>query len=554
MLAGQPIIILKEHVERTRGHEAQRSNIMAAKAIANAVRTTLGPRGMDKMLVSSTGDVVVTNDGATILHELSVQHPGGKMVVEVAETQDDMVGDGTTTACILVGALMDAAEKMMEQEIHPTVIAGGYRMGMERALQIVEELSIKVSEHDREILKKIAETAISGKSTDSIREKAADIVVDAVNAVAEHKNGKIVVDEDDVMIKTQVGETMDDAELVHGVVIDKERADEGMPRKIKDAKIAIITSPMEITKTQVKSKIKITNPAQMAAFEMQERMALKEMVDRIVNAGANVVICQKGMADAVEYYLAKNGILGIEDVKEKDIKYAARATGATVVNKVDDLTSDALGHAAEVEQLEDAELVKISGCRNPKAVTILVRGSTQVLIDELERAFYDGIRVVMDALEDGKYVPGGGAIETELLMKLRDFASSVGGRKQIAIEAFANAFESIPRTLAENSGFNPIDKLVELKAAHANGEKYAGLNVFTGRIVDMKEEGVLEPSRVKTQAIMSATEATTMLIRIDDMMVSRKPAKEGAGGPGMPPMGGMGGMPGMGGMGMPPMG
>ncbi len=533
-LAGQPVIILRENVERTRGQEALRSNIMAAKAIAGAVRTTLGPRGMDKMLVSSTGDVVITNDGATILHELSIQHPGGKMVVEVAETQDDMVGDGTTTAVILVGALMEAADQMITQGIHPTVIAQGYRMAMEKAIEITNKLAITVKPDDRQTLMKIADTAMTGKSIESVKGKVDGIVVDAVQAVATKVGDSITCDEDDVKIKKHVGESMDDVELVHGIVIEKGRVEEQMPRKVKKAKIALLSAPLEITKTQVKSKIKITSPQQMEAFDSQERAVLREMVNAIVQSGANVVLCQKGIADPVQYYLAKKGILAVEDVKENDMKFAAKALGANIINKAEDLTPADLGNADQAEELEDAELVKISGCKNPKAVTILLRGSTQVLIDELERAVYDGIRVVMDAMEDGKFVVGGGAVETELLLKLRDYATSVGGRIQMAIEAFANTFETIPRTLAENSGFNPIDKLVDLKTEHSKGEKYAGLNVYTGKIVNMKSLGVLEPLRVKTQAIQSATEAATMLARIDDMMVSQKRAP---GAPAAPPMG-----------------
>jgi thermosome len=533
-LAGQPIIILKENVERTRGQEALRSNIMAAKAIAAAVRTTLGPRGMDKMLVSSTSDVVITNDGHTILQELSIQHPGGKMVVEVAETQDDMVGDGTTTAVILVGALMESAEQMIAQGIHPTVIAEGYRMGMAKALDIIKDLAITVKPEDKKTLMQIADTAMTGKSIESVKGKVDTIVVDAVNAIAQRSGGRIVCDEDDVSIKKHVGESMDEVELVRGVVIDKSRVEEQMPRIIKNAKIALLSSPLEIVKTQVKSKIKITSPLQMEAFDVQERETLKSLVDTIVASGANVVICQKGIADSVQYYLAKSKILAVEDVAEKDIKFAARAVCGNIVSKPEELTPADLGVAELVEDVEDIEIVKISGCKNPMAVTILLRGSTQVLIDELERAVYDGVRVVMDAMEDGKFVVGGGSVETELLLKLRDYATSIGGRTQIAIEAFANAFETIPRTLAENSGFNAIDKIVELKAVHSKGKKYMGLNVYTGTIEDMKKLGVFEPMRVKTQAIMSATEAATMLTRIDDMMVSSKGESPA---PAAPPMG-----------------
>jgi thermosome len=521
MLAGQPIIILKDNVERNYGREAQRSNIMAAKAIAGAVRTTLGPRGMDKMLVGSTGDIVITNDGATILDEIKVQHPGAKMVIEVAKTQDNEVGDGTTTAVVIVGALMERAESLLEQGIHPTVIAQGYRMGMEKALEITDSLSFKVESTDKKTLLKIADTAITGKSIESVRGKLDGIIVDAVMAITEKTNGKFVADEDDVMIKKQKGRAMDDAELIRGVVIDKKRVNEGMPRKVAKAKVAMISTPMEITKTQVKAKIKISTAEQISAFGEQERETLKKLADAVIGKGANVLLCQKGIADPVQFFLAKAGILAVEDVPEKDMKYAARALHASIVNKPEDLTEKDLGHADLVEEDNDIDIVRISGCKNPKTITILLRGSTDYLLDELERAVVDGTSVVMDAIEDGTYVVGGGAIETELLMKIRDYAETVGGRVQLAIEAYASAYESIPRTLAENSGYNPIDKLVELKNAHAKGKKTAGLNVYTGNVIDMLAEGVLEPLRSKRQSIQSASETAVMLVRVDDMMITQ---------------------------------
>jgi thermosome len=521
MLSGQPIIILKENVERNRGKEAQRSNIAAAKAIAGAVRTTLGPRGMDKMLVSSTGDIVITNDGATILEEISVQHPGAKMVIEVARTQDEQVGDGTTTAVILVGAMMEQAESMLEDGIHPTVIAQGYRMAMEKALTITDSLSFKVDATDRKTLMKIADTAITGKSLEQVKSKLDGIIVDAVMTVAEKVNGKITVDEEDVMIKKQKGQAMDKAELIKGIVIDKKRVHEGMPRKITKAKVALVATPLEITKTQMKAKIKITSADQINAFTEQERDALKKLADAIIDSGANVLLCQKGIADAVQFYLAKHGIYAVEDVPEADMKYAARALSGTIVNKPDALTAKDLGIAAEVAEDNDIEITRFSGCKNPKAITILLRGTSDILLDELERAVVDGTRVVMDAMEDGTYVVGGGAVETELLMKIRDYASTVGGRVQLAIEAYAAAFESIPRTLAENSGFNPIDKLVELKNVHSKGKKNAGLNVYEGTVVDMLAAGVIEPLRSKRQSIQSASETAIMLIRVDDMMITQ---------------------------------
>ena len=537
MLGGQPIIILKENVERNRGLEAQRSNIAAAKDIASAVRTNLGPRGMDKMLVEGTGDVTITNDGATILQDISVVHPGAKMVIEVAKAQDEEVGDGTTTAVVLVGSFMEKAEQLIERKIHPTVIAEGYRLGMKKALEILDDLSISIDSYDRESLIKIADTAMTGKSIESVKHKLNEIAVDAVMAISEKEGRKVTADEDNVLIKKQSGETMDDAELVRGVVIDKTRITEDMPRKVKDARVALVASPMEIKKTQVKQKIHISSSEMVSAFSEQERQALKQFADKVIESGANVLLCQKGLADAVSFYLAKGGVLAVEDVPEKDMKFAAKALNAQIANKVDELSPEMLGRAEMVEQLEDADFVKISGCKNPKTVTILLRGSTEYLLDELERAVVDGTRVVMDAMEDRKLVVGGGAVETEILMKVRDYAEHVGGRVQLAIEAYANAFEVIPVTLAENSGYNPVDKLVDLKNAHAKGQKYAGLNVYNGKIIDMKKEGVIEPQRSKRQAIQSATEAAVMLIRVDDMMVTREGGAPGGAPMGMPPMG-----------------
>ena len=532
MLAGQPIIILRQNVERNYGKEAQRSNITAAKAIAGAVRTTLGPRGMDKMLVGSTGDIVITNDGATILQEISVQHPGAKMVIEVAKTQDDEVGDGTTTAVILVGALMEQAESLLDLGIHPTVIAQGYRLGMEKAIEIVDGLSLKVDPSDKKTLIKICDTAISGKSIEAVKEKLDGIIVDAVSAVAQKVNGKITIDEDDVMVKKQRGQAMNDAELIHGIVIDKKRVHEGMPKKVTKAKVALIATPLEITKTQVKAKIKISTAEQIAAFSEQEGAALKKLADYVIDSGANVLLCQKGLSDPVQFRLAKAGVLAVEDVAESDMKYAALALNGTIVNKPEDLLAKDLGTAETVEEDNNIDIIRFSGCRNPKAITILLRGSTDYLLDELERAVNDGKRVVMDAMEDGTFVVGGAAVEIELLMKIKDYAASVGGRVQLALEAYAAAFESIPRTLAENSGYNPIDKLVDLKTAHAKGKKNAGLNVYTGEIIDMYAEGIFEPLRSKRQSIQSASETAAMLVRVDDMMITQQ--KMPAGMPGGP--------------------
>jgi thermosome len=521
--AGQPVIILRDNVEQTRGFEAQRSNILAAKAISEAVRTTLGPRGMDKMLVAGD-DITITNDGATILSEISVQHPGARMVVEVATAQDDECGDGTTTAAIMVGSFMEQAERMLKMGIHPTNISKGYTLGMRKALEILEELAIAITPDDKESLKKIATTAMVGKTIEAVREKASEIVVDAVSNVAVRTNGKIIIDEDDILVKTQKGDSMDDIELVRGVIIGKTRLNDQMPKFVSGAKVAMIGSPLEITKTQTKAKIKISSSEQVSAFGDAERTQLKKIADLIIASGANVLLCQKGIADAIQFYLGKAGIYSLEDVTEKEMKYAAKALCGEIVNKPEDLTPETLGTADRVEEMEEEELTKISGCENAKAVTILIRGSTQYLVDELDRAINDAKRVIQDAMEDGKYTIGGAAVETELLVRLRDYAGTIGGREQIAIEAFAQAFEIIPITLAENSGFNPIDKLVELKKAHGDGQKNAGLNVYTGKIVDMAAEGVFEPMRVKRQAIQSAAETAALLIRVDDMMVTQSHA------------------------------
>ncbi len=521
MLAGQPIIILRDNVERNTGQEALQSNIMAVKVIANAVRTTLGPRGMDKMVVAPGGDIVITNDGATILHEIKVQHPAAKMVVEVAETQDHECGDGTTTACILMGALMEEAERLIKQKIHPTVIANGYGLGMLKALETIDGLSI-TAEDDRELLRKVAATAITGKSIEAVKERMTDMVVEAVSMIAEKKeDGRIVIDEDDVQLKTMIGDHMEDAELITGWVIDKTRVDYSMPKKMENPVIALLASPMEITKTQMKSKIKYSTSEQMAQFTEQERETLKTLADKVADMGVTALFCQKGIADAVQYHLAKRGVFAIQDVPDKEMKSLARAVNATIVNKVEDLNEDVLGHAGLIKEMKDIKMTQVSGCPNPRTVSILIKGSTQVLVDELERAIYDAVRVVQDAMEDGKYIVGGAAVDTELMLTLRDYAQTVGGRTQLAIEAFSNIFEAIPTTLAENSGYDPIDKIVELKAAHAKGDKYAGLDVYTGKIVDMYAEGVIEPARVKRQAVQSAAEAASLLIRVDDMMIAQ---------------------------------
>jgi len=517
----QPIVILKDNVEHVPGHEALRSNIMAAKVLGNTVRTTLGPRGMDKMLVAKgSDDIVITNDGATILHQLAVEHPGAKLVVEVAETQDDECGDGTTTAVVMIGSLMEQAEKLIESGVHPSIIAKGYNLGMEKALEILDSLAIKVESTDKPMLIKMAKTAMTGKSIENIMDQAAKVVVDAVTSVAEKEKGKYVVNEDDILVKTKRADTMS-AELIKGVVIDKIRPDTLMPKSIKNVRAAFLDGPLEITKTQGKSKIKISSADMLNAFSEAERARLKGMADKFAAEKINLVLCTKGIADAVQYYLGANGIYALEFVPEKDVKYAAKATGGQMINKPEDLEASVIGTAGSLEMDEELEMTFINGCKNPKAVTILLKGSAQHLVDELERAVEDAKRVVQDVIEDGSYTIGGGSVETELSLRLREYASTVGGRVQLAIEAYAKAFEIIPKTLAENSGFDTVDKVIDLRQAHATGKKYAGLDVFTGKVVDMQKMGVVEPKRVKRQAILSSSETAIILIRVDDMMVSK---------------------------------
>jgi len=525
-LGGTPILILKEGSERTRGREAQSRNILAAKTIAAAVRTTLGPKGMDKMLVDSMGDVVITNDGATILKEMDIEHPAAKMMVEIAKTQDDEVGDGTTTAVVIAGELLKEAEELLEQEVHPTLIAAGYRLALDKAIQILNDIAIDLSPEDEETLKKIAMTAMTGKGAEVARDVLADLAVKAVKMIIEEGEKKI--DTDNIKIVKKMGAASDESQLIQGMIIDKERVHPGMPKRVENAKIALINSALEIEKTEIDAKIEITSPEQMKAFLDEEERMLKGMVDKIAAAGANVVFCQKGIDDLAQHYLAKAGILAVRRVKESDMKKLARATGGRIVTSIEELSPDDLGEAELVEERKVAgeEMIFIEGCKNPRAVSILLRGGTEHVVDELERGLNDAIRAVATALEDRKYVAGGGAPETEVALRLREYAATVGGREQLAIEAFARAVEIIPRSLAENAGLDPIDMVVALRAAHERGEKNAGLDVFEGKVVDMKEAGVLEPLRVKTQALSSATEAAVMILRIDDVIAAAKLEKE----------------------------
>jgi thermosome len=547
-LGGQPIFILKEGSQRTRGRDAQSSNIAAAKAVASAVRTTLGPKGMDKMLVDTIGDVVITNDGVTILKEMDIEHPAAKMMVEVAKTQDDEVGDGTTTAVVIAGELLKRAEDLLDQDVHPTVIAHGYRLAAKKAQELIKNIAIDVRVDDIEMLKKIAETSMTGKGAESAKEKLCELVVRAVTMVADEDN---TVDTDFIKVEKKVGGTIDDSEIIEGVVLDKERVHPGMPKLIENAKILLLNAAVEYKKTEVDAEISITSPDQLQMFLDEEEKMIRAIVDKVIKSGANVLICQKGIDDIAQHYLAKSGVLAVRRVKKSDMTKLSRATGASVVSSIDAIEESELGAAGRVEEkkVSGEEMIFVTDCVNPKAVTLIIRGGTVHVVDELDRALEDALRVVSVAVEDQKFVAGGGAPEIEVSLRLRDYAATVGGRAQLAIEAFAGALEIIPRTLAENAGLDPIDMLVELRSAHETGNKSAGLDVIAAKVTDMLAAGVIEPLRVKTQAISSAAEAAVMILRIDDVIAS-----SGKGGPSpeeMAAMGGMGG--GMGGMGgMPP--
>ena len=524
-LGGVPVLILKEGTTRKTGREAMHINLMVAKAVAEAVKSTLGPKGMDKMLIDSLGDITITNDGATILDEMDVQHPVAKLMVEIAKAQDDEVGDGTTTTVIIAGELLREGEKLLEKNIHPTVIIAGYKKALEKAKEMLKERAVKVDIDDEETLKKVAKTAMRGKAVASVREYLADIAVKAVKQVAEKRGEEYFVDLDYIQLIKKKGGAILDTKLVYGVIIDKEVVHPNMPKRIENAKIALIDAPLEIEKTEIDAEIRISTPEQMQAFLEEEERMLKEMVDKIKAAGANVVFCQKGIDDMAQYFLAKAGILAVRRVKKSDMEKLARATGARIVTKIEDLTPDALGTAELVEErkVADEKMVFVEGCPNPRAVSILIRGGLEKAVDEAERSLIDALSVVADVIEDPYVLPGGGAPEAEIAKELRKYAPKVGGREQLAIEAFANAVEVIPRTLAENSGLDPIDIMAELRAAHEreDGWKY-GVDVFEGKVNDMLELGVLEPLVVKEQALKSATEAAALILRIDDIIAASK--------------------------------
>jgi thermosome len=539
-MGNTPILILKEGTKRDRGKDAQYNNIMAARAIADAVRSTLGPRGMDKMLVDSMGDVVITNDGVTILKEIDVDHPAAKMLVEVAKTQDDEAGDGTTSAVILSGELLKKAIDLIDANIHPTIIAGGYRLAATKAQEILDTLAMDVDVKDKKTLKLIAETSMISKSVSASRESLADLSVKAISAVAEQTGKKWNVDMDNIQLVKKTGGSIDDTQFIQGIIVDKEPVHPAMPKRIEKAKIALLDTAVEVQKTEIDAKIEITDPTQMQAFLDEEENMLRKMVATIKASGANTVFCQKGIDDLAQHFLAKEKIFAVRRVKKSDMEKLAKATGATVVTKIEELSAEELGSAAliEVRQLGEDEMTFVTGCKNPKAVSLLLRGGTEHVIDEVERSLDDAMSVVAVAIEDGKIVTGGGSTAVELAMRLREYAASVGGREQIAIDAYASALEVIPTALAENAGLDPIDILINMRKAHKDGKPHAGLNVYTGKIVDMMDQKVIEPIRVDRQAINSATDAAVLILRIDDVIAAR-----GMG----PGMGGPGGAPDMGG-------
>ena len=540
---GQPVLILKEGTAQTRGREAQRNNILAAKLVGEIVRSSLGPRGMDKMLVDSLGDVTVTNDGATILKEIDVQHPAAKAMVEISKATDNEVGDGTTSAVVLASALLEKAEELLDKDVHPTVIVDGYKKAAEKAREILSSIAIKVDPKDREWLNKIARTSMATKLVSSEGKYLATLVVDALLLVAEEQDGKLKVDIDDVKVEKKPGGSITDSKLIQGIVLDKEVVHSGMPKRVTNAKIALLNCPLEIEKTEFDAKININNPEQIKMFLDEENRMLREMVEKIASTGANVVICQKGIDDIAQHYLAKAGILAVRRAKESDMTKLAKATGGRVVTSLEELSPSDLGYAELVEErrVEEDKWVFVEGCKNPKAVTIFLRGGTQRIVDECERSVHDALCVVRDVMHKPYIVVGAGAPEAEVASKLFDWAQTLSGREQLAVQKFAEAVESIPLALAENAGMDPIDTLVELRARHSKGEKTVGVNALEGKIEDATKFEVYEPLAVKEQVLAAATEAATMILRIDDIIAASRmketPPKGGGGeAGGMPPM------------------
>ncbi|MGV8152312.1 MAG: thermosome subunit alpha [Candidatus Nanoarchaeia archaeon] len=540
----QPIYILPENTDRMIGKDAQRNNILAAKLVAEAVKTTLGPKGMDKMLVDSTGDITVTNDGVTILEQMDIEHPAAKMMVEIAKTQEKEVGDGTTTAVMLAGKFLENAEKLLDMKIHPTVITKGYNLAANKAQEFLEELALTVTPEKDDALKYIAMTAMTGKGAEAVKDKFADIIVSSIKTI--NDNGKI--DLNNIKIVKNKSNAIEDTELIKGVVIDKERVSIDMPSRVDNAKIALLSESLEIKSLSgPEAKISITDPTQLQNFMDREEVILKEMVEKIKQSGANVVFCQKGIDDIVQFYLSKFKIYSCRRVAKSDIENLARATGAKIIGNLNELTPGELGKAKVVEEIRHGEeaMTYVKGCENPKALTILIHGGSEHVMSEIERAIKDGLGDTAAVLKSKKIVPGAGAIEMELSRKLNDFANTLSGREQLAVMEFAKALEFIPSTLAENAGLDPIDIITELKSRHDKGEVNAGINIFTDKVENVLSEGIIEPLKIKTQAISSATEVATMILRIDDVLASRSsrsspgPSGTGRGMHGMQDFGGM---------------
>ncbi len=537
MLQGTPILVLKEGTERERGKGATANNIAAARAVADAVRSTLGPRGMDKMLVDSMGDITITNDGVTILKEVDVEHPAAKMIVEVAKTQDQQCGDGTTTAVVLAGELLKRSEYLLEQNVHPTVITRGFQLAVQEARRLLEaEIGTPVKTEDDAVLRDCAVTAMGSKGVVGSRDGLADITVRAVKRIAEQRGGKTICDVDQIKVEKRHGGTVSDTELIEGIVLDKERGHPRMPTEVASAKIALLNSALEIKKTEIEGKINIKSPSQIQSFLDEEDKTFHKMVAAIKAAGANVVVCQKGIDDVVLHYLAKEGIYAVKQVKESDLQKLARATSGKVVTGVKELTSADLGMAAHVDERKVGEdhMTFVTGCANPRSVSILVRGGTEHVTQEVERSLHDALKVVGSVLEDGVVCPGGGATEVDLAVRLRKWAGTVGGREQLAVEAFAQSLEAVPWALAENGGYDSINTLIELRSAHdgAKANRNVGVNLADGKAADMWKLRVIEPARVKRQALTSAVEVASMVLRIDDIIASKKSSPGPPGGPG----------------------
>ncbi|SFR35328.1 thermosome [Halogeometricum limi] len=548
MQQGQPMIIMGEDAQRVKDRDAQEYNIAAARAVAEAVRSTLGPKGMDKMLVDSMGDVTITNDGVTILKEMDIDNPTAEMIVEVAETQESEAGDGTTTAVAIAGELLKNAEDLLEQDIHPTAIIKGFHLASQKAREEIDDIAESVDPNDEELLQKVAETSMTGKSSELNKELLGQLIVDAVKQVTvEADDGSYVVDLENISIETQTGRSASESELLNGAVIDKDPVHDDMPTQFDEAKTLLLNEPIEVEEADVDTQVSIDSPDQLQKFLDQEEKQLKDKVQKIVDSGADVVFCQKGIDDLAQHFLAKEGILAVRRTKKSDIKFLKNVAGGSVVSDLDSVTEADLG-TASVRRDDEDELFYVEGLGDSThGVTMLLRGSTDHVVDELERGVEDALDVVATTVSDGRVLAGGGAIEVELASRLRNYADSVSGREQLAVEAFADALELVPRVLAENAGLDSIDTLVDLRAAHEDGESRAGLNVFSGDVEDTFEAGIVEPAHAKEQAVSSATEAANLVLKIDDIIAAGDLSTSGGDDEGGAPAGGMGGMGGMGG-------